>query len=621
VTRALARASLICLAIASCGCGGCDRPEEQDPDRGAIPYSSNTPIATEPTEAAVRAQLESLVRASLDGGGMAEANDLRWPEMAYSDLEALFGYYHRNDDPDAGDILKTLAEELPRAIRELAAGGEIEIQIGNHADGTLTPRQSSVRVMLEASKRRAMFWAKLRRKGGAAPGRPSVVFLENLTLLEGRFRYMGPLVRGAGKDCARLAAGAPAAPQPAATREGLPSGVRAKASVPGPVLDVAWAPNGDEVMIVTPDGTLAWDPQWIAAPRSILFWSDWFYCAVGYEGDAGSDPPKRAALAFGGSGKYGPDPSAVMLGPDRAARLLYRPSYYAHERARFRGATAAALSASGRLAIAKRDGSVCLGESPSCSDSERAGGVEAIVALAFSRDDRLAGATASGTVVLFASPPEEKRVAIASVDRIAWSPSARFLVAFGPAGMIGVGADADPASVPAAVATPRAAVRAAAFAASGSLVIATDRGTVAIAHDLAQPVFTTLAEVDEPLASIAVSDSAGIVAATRSGTLYVVDLPPNERVAEKLPPPSQAPLTLHMSGDTLYLGGYTVEGVGDPPVPIAELRRRLLATPGATMLLESVTDGFDPRAEAALAGLAQETGATIERKKLLPGIE
>ena len=104
------------LPVARAGrgsCGGCDPPVEHHPDRRTTPRNSNTPFASEPSEKALRAQLTSLVSASLGGGGANEAMDLNWPSGAYSELGQLFGH-NRNADPENEKILASIGDELPR---------------------------------------------------------------------------------------------------------------------------------------------------------------------------------------------------------------------------------------------------------------------------------------------------------------------------------------------------------------------------------------------------------------------------------------------------------------------------------------------------------------------------
>jgi len=606
--------SLLVACAGRGSCGGCDPPVEHHPDRRTTPRSSNTPFASEPSEKALRAQLTSLVSASLGGGGANEAMDLNWPSGAYSELGQLFGH-NRNADPENEKILASIGDELPRAIREVAAGGEIEIKIGNHADSEVSARQRAVMAMLQPAARRAMFWARLQRKGGQVAGHPAVVELENITLLDGRFRYMGPLIRSDGHDCARVVAGPPTSPAVATIRSGLAPGVIAKAGVPGPVLDLVWAPTGDEVVAVTPDGLHAWDPQWIAAPRALPMVSDWVYCAVG------NAQEKRVSLggilAFGGSGTYGTDPSAVFLGPDGAARILHRPTFSPYERGRLRHAVAATLSPSGALVIANGDGSVCRGTAPSCDERLRDAGGEPLVSIALSPDGlRLAGITASASLVFFSAAGNEQRaLPLSSAARVVWSPDGRFVVVVGKAGMVGASVDAANAN-PAALASVKSEVRVVAFVASGSLVVGTERGTIAIARDLSEPVFTPLAELGEPVVAVAAHGAAGIAAAGASGSLAVVDLPTADRTAPAAGAPSAGPFVVRLHGDLLYLAGYTVSQVGDPPIPIAELRRRLIATPSAKLVLETLSPSLDPKADEALSEIARSTGATFEKRVL-----
>ena len=94
------------------GCG--DKPGEKPrggPD--GAPLSSATPVAREATPEALRAQLETLVQASLADGGLREAMDLRWPAGAYSELEVLFGYSRRNGDPEEIGLAESLPTTLP----------------------------------------------------------------------------------------------------------------------------------------------------------------------------------------------------------------------------------------------------------------------------------------------------------------------------------------------------------------------------------------------------------------------------------------------------------------------------------------------------------------------------
>jgi hypothetical protein len=311
----------------------------------------------------------------------------------------------------------------------------------------------------------------------------------------------------------------------------------------------------------------------------------------------------------------------MLLGPDGVARLLFRPGVHAMERGAWPFATAATVGPGGEVAVARADGSSWIADKVTTSKREERG--RAWSALAFSEPAVLGGVLERGdTMSTWARAKGWDRAdvalgAVRAFDRVAWSPLGDTIALAGADGLGGV--SGDPASLPAVLARGRADVRAVGFAPDGAVVVATDAGTVEIAEQPSKDAWRTLATIGEPLVAVAVHPNGRVAVASESGRVHVLPRLQTARPEPTIAAPAGDTVELTGSGNDgrPRMAGVRIDGVGDPPVTVALIRRRLAAirARGATPTLLWHAVGPPPADDAVLRALAAEAGARYEVRK------